>query len=297
LVTLTAGENGPAGLAVGGGYVYFTDYAGGAADAGSVRRVPVAGGAPEVLAAGLSGPMGIGADGANVYVANRYGSNVLSVPVSGGAVPGIVATVPGGLQPLALAVDQTGVYWTDTTDTWVGGDVRMAPMDGGAPVVLAPSQVIAGAPTGGVALDSARVYWANQPATPSGMSELRAISKGAGPIVPVATGAVFVDALAVSGSNLYFSYGNPPQGTYVVPVSGGDPVPFSGGSLALTVDGVTLYFSQVVGDHTEIGAMPLDGGGGETLFSGPYVWGLVTDDTSLYWVDNVAGVVQKLTPK
>jgi hypothetical protein len=81
---------------------------------GSLRSVPLGGGAPVVLATGLGGSRGIAVDSSSVYLASVASSTQLvqKVPLAGGA-PLTIATNPTGGTLLFhnVVVDSTSVYW------------------------------------------------------------------------------------------------------------------------------------------------------------------------------------------
>jgi hypothetical protein len=93
-------------LAIDSSYVYFTN-----AGAGTVSKMPLAGGAPTVLATNQSGPWRIALDATSVYWgADQDGGSVMKVAKAGGA-PVQLAKACG--EPRAIAVDGANVYWAD----------------------------------------------------------------------------------------------------------------------------------------------------------------------------------------
>ncbi|HVU50104.1 MAG TPA: hypothetical protein VHL80_05430 [Polyangia bacterium] len=101
----------PVGVVADAAHVYWTERGHGDAipPDGAVMKMPLAGGAPEVLAAGLHGPGDLALDGDAVYWANTDG-RIMKVSVAGGA-PTVLAT--GQVDPLNVTVDATAVYWTN----------------------------------------------------------------------------------------------------------------------------------------------------------------------------------------
>ncbi|HLK39582.1 MAG TPA: hypothetical protein VKU41_22655 [Polyangiaceae bacterium] len=180
----------PGAFAVTGGYAYF------AADA-TIARVPLAGGAVDVIAQGL-GPTGIAAGPAVVYLGD--GDNevidqaMIGVP-DGGPI-GLFAQSGGTPTQLAIGNGGTDLYWGD----WFGGidhcpiampyhvDVFGTPCGGGA---CYPRHVRAGGP--GVVWESGdNICGTVGTAGPAGSTYL-------------ATGIAAVQAVAVDGQHLYAS--------------------------------------------------------------------------------------------
>jgi hypothetical protein len=165
-ITLASQQAGPNGIAVGGGYVYWTNTVG-----GQVSRVALAGGKPTVLASGLQRPWGIAVDSTSVYwTTDAQNGLVMQLPLAGGR-PKILAS--GRRFPHQIVVDRSTVYWTEG---WARGRVMKLPLGGGTPIVLAAKQ---DHPCR-LAVDSQWVYWRNQfddpvNSVPIGGGEVRAL--------------------------------------------------------------------------------------------------------------------------
>jgi sugar lactone lactonase YvrE len=104
----------------------------------------------------LNGPEpdlnGIAVDSTGVYFTTWDGVSqgaVLKVPLTGGT-PTTLAT---GTFPYGLAVNSSGVYFSDSK----AGTILTAPLDGGVTVTIASGQLVPFA----VAMDSTNVYWTN----------------------------------------------------------------------------------------------------------------------------------------
>jgi hypothetical protein len=196
LVTLAADQIEPASLAVDGTSVYWATqpYA-----KGTVMKVALAGGAPQTLASDQNGPSNVVASGNEVFWA-YFPRTIASAPVEGGPPTTLASEIryffsfavdatslywlldsgwestvvkmprTGGPQTRlavqghgggrGLAVDATGVYWTDngTPDNVALGHesaVFQVPLDGGTVTALASGQGVAR----GVILDATNVYW------------------------------------------------------------------------------------------------------------------------------------------
>jgi hypothetical protein len=97
------------GVALDATNVYWAD-----AGDGTVRKVPIGGGAVKVLASGLSGPTNLAVDATTVYVTTgTQGGNgdgsIVKFPIEGGNATTLVAHENN---PSGIAVDETSVYWT-----------------------------------------------------------------------------------------------------------------------------------------------------------------------------------------
>jgi hypothetical protein len=101
----------PVGVVADATHVYWTERGHGIAipPDGAVMKMSLAGGAPEVLVAGLHGPGDLALDGDTLYWANTDG-RIMKVSVAGGP-PTLLAT--GQVDPLNVTVDATAVYWTN----------------------------------------------------------------------------------------------------------------------------------------------------------------------------------------
>ena len=78
-------------------------------------KVPLAGGAPTVLATGAD-PLGIAVDGVSVYWTDYGTGTVASIPLGGGA-PTLLAAGQSGAN--GICQDATSLYWADSTSETV----------------------------------------------------------------------------------------------------------------------------------------------------------------------------------
>jgi hypothetical protein len=159
--TLASGQLTPGSITVDPTHVYWVDYGNGTSN-GAVMSVAIDGGGLVPLAQGLptnyvlNGPEpdlnGIAVDSTGVYFTTWDGVSqgaVLKVPLTGGT-PTTLAT---GTFPYGLAVNSSGVYFSDSK----AGTILTAPLDGGVTVTIASGQLVPFA----VAMDSTNVYWTN----------------------------------------------------------------------------------------------------------------------------------------
>ncbi|WP_197041488.1 hypothetical protein [Chondromyces apiculatus] len=194
---LAAGQTYPfIGIAVAGGWVYWTNYSG-----GTVRRVPVAGGAEETLASGPMNPKGITVTDTHVYWANNDGT-IMRHPVTGPLQQFEVAFSAPGTKPYGVALGNGGLFWAVASADV--GVIEYLPLGGGPPSRIAELQDL---PLY-VATQGDHVYWVN---TGAGPSIVRAPMAG-GPTEVLATSAsAGAYGLAVAGPDVYFT--NHQQGT------------------------------------------------------------------------------------
>jgi len=172
-IELAGGQNTPWGLTIDETHVYWTTYYG-----GTVMKVAKTGGAPVTLASGQQSPGTIAVDGTFAYwnagtqllkaplagggpvtpfgtggeVHYRDGylytvdlTNVVRIPVGGGAVETVAATSSAANQ---LELDATHVYWIDGQY-----QIMRAPLAGGTPT---PLGTVTGASE--LAITSSRIF-------------------------------------------------------------------------------------------------------------------------------------------
>ena len=106
-------------------HVYWVDRA-----QGTLSKKPRAGGTAARLASGLIQPTSVAVDGMRAYVTTYSESEVLSVPLEGGAFPTTHAS--GLMVPHAIVAHTTGVYWGNRA----GGTIMRLPLGGGAPQIF-----------------------------------------------------------------------------------------------------------------------------------------------------------------
>jgi hypothetical protein len=164
--TLASGAWGNASIAVDAASVYWLDNSPSAApyDAGTLRKVPLHGGAVATLA--TAGPAECGASNVaalplpvvpgriakSVYwttdydCSNSNDSSLMSVPAAGGNAI-TLAALDG---PGSLAADATALYWDTGPALW------STPTSGGTPISLAAAGGVAGI---AIAVDATSLYW------------------------------------------------------------------------------------------------------------------------------------------
>jgi sugar lactone lactonase YvrE len=140
---IVSGADQPDGVAVDSQNVYFGTQAG-----GYVGQAPITStGSFQQIMSGVGAQGGIAVYGGAIYVTSFGANEVLSVPIGGGTVTTVAASQD---YPYGLAVDSSGVYWTN----YEGGTIACAAAGKGVST-LATGQ---GHPYF-IATDSTAIYW------------------------------------------------------------------------------------------------------------------------------------------
>ncbi|MEX1019265.1 MAG: hypothetical protein WDZ49_06380 [Litorilinea sp.] len=187
-------------------YLYFRD------GDNTIKRMPVAGGALEVMANDVNNCCGLVMDDTHLYWAQREsGSNnnaIYRMAKGGGAVE-LVVLVPNGQNTYfirALTVDHTHVYWVEgktgvsTIDQPGIGAVQKAPKAGGAPQMLADAADGIEHPTS-IDVDETHVYWSEWDT-----GRARRVAKGGGAVdsYPDTPTDLLGHFVAVNASDVYW---------------------------------------------------------------------------------------------
>jgi hypothetical protein len=132
--------------------------------------MPLGGGSPTTLGAGLPSPFGVAVGASTVYFTSFWGGAVMTMPVTGGLVTTLISGQESGTT--GIGVNTTGVYWNGN-DTSVGGGataVERMPVAAGASTVLVDGQndpmgvAVDGssAYAGGIAVNATSLYWTTE---------------------------------------------------------------------------------------------------------------------------------------
>jgi hypothetical protein len=282
----------PIGIAVDSNAVYFTDCAGNGA--GSVKKVPLDGGAVTVLASGQECPSGIAVDSSSVYwadVGTDAGGGVRKVGLDGGTVQSLAEGRPG---PAFVAVDASSVYWVEREGAWKLG------LDGGAPVPVAKSP---GKPAG-IALNATDLFWVtNDETNDAGYCVSAAVVKA--PIGGGTATTLFSDeclapgvGISVGPTSVYWAQTSMlkiPVDGYMASSTGWDPFGAYRAVGPTATDENGVYVAQ----QDSIGFFDFDLVGG--VFAGlpasqsmaPQA--LAVDATRVYWTTLTTGLVMSMT--
>ena len=207
---LASGQASPAGIAVDGTNVYWTNAGVGDGTHGSLMKLDLATHVVSELAHDEPW-LGIGlrAIGGDLYFQGD-GVRVLRLSLN--------ATTSDQLWPDSgkdLTTDGTQLYWTEYDAPGVGGRVMAMPLAGGPPSVLADQQSWAF----GIAVDATTVYWSEQGGG-TGTGRIDSVPRGGGTPTTLTSGDQILKTFAVDATHVYYAqYG----ALLSVPLAGGAP--------------------------------------------------------------------------
>ncbi|MBI3203365.1 MAG: hypothetical protein HYZ29_17635 [Myxococcales bacterium] len=189
LRTLASGQHHPQFVALDSTHVYWGNAQ---SPDGFVGRVEKSGGPVEVVADNSARVIAV--DASRVFfTAYGDGAAVRSAPLAGGPAVTLADAQPN---PTGIAVFEGFVYWGNQGAHQVDGGIMKVPAIGGAPSVVVTGQV-----SGGVAADSSGIYWGN------GMEEAPGVMRAplaGGPAVRLAPDEVDF-ALTIDDDRVYFA--------------------------------------------------------------------------------------------
>jgi hypothetical protein len=254
-----------------------------------------------ILATGTTGSVsastifgGIATDSTNIYWGesgngSAPGGVIKAIPLEGGDVTVLASC---GCEPQAIAVDETGVYWTavNVTDQSDVAAVMSTPLGGGASKTL-----WSGGDVGGLVVDSGNVYFAQS--LNSGGAILK-VAKTGGTAVVFAKNQPYPWALAMDSTNLYWTSNGGTKASSIMklPFAGGSPSVLASardpGSVA--VDSTFAYWTEqgycsAAGGCGSVMKVPLAGGTPVVVASGQDAPGAVAvDSTGAFWTTESA---------
>lgn len=288
LTLLASNQKNPAVVTVDATNVYWTNNL----NTGSVMQCAKTGcnGTPLELGT-LVNPFGITVDSTSVYVA-AYGTGNADGEIAklSVGVPNQTPTLLAYKQnsPLVIGTDGTDLFWSDDNP----GHVFTCP-NSGCPN-LTPTALAVSPNAYALALDSTNVYWSTGAVH---TVEYIAKTSDAGVATPIATGLNNVSGIAVDANNIYM-IDSGAQVLYECPKTGcgGNPTILANmpGLVGVASDGTNVYFGG------SGGIMKCDVAGCNktpTKLANAYPGSLAVDSTSVYWSDDSANEIVKLTPK
>ncbi len=285
-VVLSTGFDPPGRLTIDSSNVYWSNLD------GTIKSVPIAGGATTTLASGLGAGMGIGVDAQNVYAVSQDG-RIVSAPLTGTMAVTVLATAQP--QPYSLAVDGTNVYWS-TLGSGAGNGTIMACAKTGCgqvPTTLA-SGIHVQYPYGLVVVGG-NVYWTSF----NFGGEINVVPTTGGTFTNFSSNLGYPYEISAAGSIMMVVLYGQGGAIATVPMSGGAASNVVGGQSFPTegaTDGVNGYWTLTIPSN-EMGATlvksSLTSPGPVTLAANVQPAGSVAvDGTWVYWLTN-DGTVRK----
>lgn len=271
-------------IALDGTYVYWVHFAG---SGWSIMRVATGGGTPEYF------------DSSDFIVYElAIQNNVLYWTASDGIYrrdlaagsPRATRIVKDSLSSSPIAADAANVYWG--WSTFMGGEVRKAPLAGGTGVAVAT-----GAQVVELASDGTNVYWTDYGTSLN--SKMMMAPVGGGTPTEIANGLTNAGGVKIDGTSVYWYDSSNLFGTkfWKAPLGGGTPVMVAVtedfGAYEMAVDGTNIYWAAV----DTIAKAPVGGGAVSVVATGQ-TWAMYigVDANNIYWLNNDsdAGAVMKI---
>ncbi len=281
LVTLATNLPHVNGIALNTIKAYVTTYQA----SGNIYSMSLSGGGAVNLTQNYpqNGPFGIVLDATYVYWTNNYGNTVMRMPLSGSVAPVTIAT--NQLSTSAMAIDATNLYWSTSSSVMKAtlSNLTVSTLVGGVTDAV------------GVAVDSTYAYVAL-----TGDDYIIKVLLSNGSVAAQLTG--FQNNpywLAIDSSNVYFTNQASSGDAHQVGQNASMNAGISLGATALpqgiAADGVNVYWA---GNNTIYKAPVGAVNGGKAIATNQNGASFVAlDATSVYWTNNAAGTVMKLTPK
>jgi hypothetical protein len=280
-VALASAQNDPFGLAIDSTYVYWTNQAGAAA-----LRVPITGGAAEVLNANLPSAAGIAVDSTNAYVAlGASNGSIVAIPLSGGSTTTLASSQSS---PLYVVVAGGQVYWTNAVS---GGSVMSVAVTGGSPSAIATGQSV----PWGIAASATSIVWTNYD---SGGGVFSA-PLGGGSMTTVASNQDYACAVATDGTTDFFATDAIAmmKGAIAKVAAGGGAISTiamrQAHPAAIAFDASWVYWTDNGTDA--VMRAPVGGGTATVLAAAQHApRQIAVDASAVYWIASGDGTVMKL---
>jgi hypothetical protein len=139
-----------------------------------------------------------------------------------------------------------------------------------------------------VAVDASQVYWTTSTGC-DGMSQVRSMAKGGGPVQTLADQQEDPNAIVVDQHDVYWYAGCGSNHLLRVPLGGGAVTDYavqvqSNDGSVLATDGENLYFQ----DYGVVG-VPIAGGPQFDVDDKDFVYGIAADHGGVYWIGPIGG--------
>jgi len=275
-------QSTPWSIAVDATHVYWTNRAG---SAGSVQRVPIAGGAVQPLASNQNDSDGLAINSNNVYWANVGGGTVNMTMKAGG---GAITTVASGqLAPAGVAATDSIVVWTN----WTGNSIWKANANGTGASVVTTTSVAQSLNPHRIATNGSHIWW-----TSWGNGRVRRVAVGGGAVTEIASSQDHPLGIAVDGTYAFWTNDYDAKVMRADVAGGGGVTTMATGQnkpSGVAVDASYVYFTS--SDLGVVRRMLKNGSTIETLATGQGApTFLAVDAVSVYWTNATGGTVMRL---
>jgi hypothetical protein len=288
---LTMAPTEPIGIAVKGGFAYYTERGSSSTTpTGTITRVPISGGTPTVLATAQFVPVDLTLDDTSIYWVNAgspntpsFSGSLMSMPIGGGSLTTLASSQNN---PSNVVVHGTSILWA-TEDA-----LKKAALDGTSPSTL----MTPGAYYGLAANSTTAFFTFISTGGPNYMQKIGSVRlDGTNPATLVQLNQEVPKGMAIDDTSVYWAN-----------VYTGDVMTagLNGSGAKALASGLTQPYRVAV-DRCYVYWVDHDGVAKVSLSGGPLIrlvsmvgtpGGMTIDDTSIYWTLN-NGPVYRLTPK
>jgi hypothetical protein len=268
--------------------VYWTEFG-----AGNVKRMPLTGGEPTVIASGLDRPAGITVDSNFVYWTVSRANTVMRAPLDGSSKPTVVASAQAN--PIPIVAVGGALYWGNYSPA-PAGTIGMIPAGGGPPAVFQD-----GDDPSSLATDDISIYWTNAGAGRAVVKAVMGSLRSPDSQIVIADHQATPDAIAVDADFAY--WGN--IGDHTVnkaPTAGGGKVTVlavdQATPIVLCLDSMNVYWTNYAAPGGGLGKVAKTGGGAVPVIASDHALGLACDPLGgLDWtIFTPAGAVRRIVP-